>query len=110
MRIVRLPPYLRAMRKMGFSVAEMANVETDIAFSWRTHPIIQGLKGVRKARIARRGTGKSGGGRVVYYVSLREDALLMLAAYAKSAKADLSSDDRRAILRSVSQLTGGDRE
>jgi hypothetical protein len=96
------------MRKMGFSVSDMADVETGIAISWRTHPVIQGLKGVRKARIARPGTGKSGGGRVVYYVSLGEDVLLMLAAYAKSAKADLSSDDRRAILRSLSRLTDGD--
>lgn len=110
MRIVRLPPYLRAMSKMGFSVADMDKVETDIAISWRTHPIMQGLKGVRKARIARPGTGKSGGARVVYYVSLGDDVLLMLAAsaYAKSAKPDLSSDDRQAILRSLSKLTHGD--
>lgn len=108
MRIVRLPPYLRSMKKMGFSDADMDSIETDIAVSWRAHPIVQGLKGVRKVRVARAGTGKSGGGRVVYFVPLGDDLLLMLAAYSKSAKADLSNDDRRAILRSVSKLTDGD--
>ncbi|KAB2874241.1 MAG: hypothetical protein F9K43_04665 [Bauldia sp.] len=108
MRIVRLKPYLRAMRRMGFSANDIESVEADIVASWQIHPIVQGLRGVRKARIARPGTGKSGGARVIYYMSVGHGLLAMLTACAKSAQADLSSDDRKAILRAVSALTNGE--
>lgn len=108
MRLVRLKPYVRAMKAMGFSEAEMRIVEADIAASWRDHPIVQGLRGVRKARIARPGTGKSGGARVLYYFAVGDRLQAMLTAYAKSAKSDLSNEDRKAILRALSSLRDGE--
>jgi hypothetical protein len=108
MRIVRLKPYLRAMRRMGFTAVELERIEADIAASWQVHPVIQGLKGVRKARIARPGSGKSGGARVIYYMSVGHGLLAMLTAYAKSSQADLTADDRKTILRAVSALTDGE--
>jgi hypothetical protein len=108
MQIVRLKPYLRAMRKMRFSETDMQAIEDEIAASWQVHPIVQGLKGVRKARVARAGTGKSGGARVIYFMSVGQGLLAMLTAYAKSDQSDLSSEDRKAVLRTVSALvTGG---
>ena len=69
MLVVRLRPYIRAMSKMGFNDAGMREVEAAIAADPQVHPMIRGLKGVRKARFARPGGGKSGGGRAVCYVA-----------------------------------------
>jgi hypothetical protein len=109
MRIIRLTPYLRAMRKMGFGDAEMQRVESDILAAPESHPVVRGLKGVRKARFARPGRGKSGGGRAIYFVSIGRGLLAMLTAYAKSEKEDLTPEDRRAILRIVESILHGDR-
>lgn len=46
--------------------------------------IIPGSGGVRKLRWKRRGIGKRGGIRIIYYVMKRRDELWMLTLYAKS--------------------------
>lgn len=107
MQVVRLKPYVRAMAAMGLGEAEMADLEAAILASPGAHPAVPGMRGVRKVRVSRPGMGKRGGGRAVYFVSLKPDLLTMLAAYAKSDKDDLTTADRRAILRVVESLTGG---
>ena len=42
--------------------------------------------------------GKRGGGRVIYYVALGTDRFYMMAAYPKSERDDLSTEQRRRIL------------
>ena len=108
MRVVRLKPYLRAMRRMGLGEIEMRRIESEILAAPDSHPVIQGLKGVRKVRFARSGGGKSGGGRAIYYVQLGRGLLAMLTAYAKSEKEDLTPEDRRAILRAVQAILEGE--
>jgi hypothetical protein len=97
MPIFRLMPYLRGMRDMGIDEAGMTEIEAEIV-AHPTHPMIRGLKGVRKARIQRPGMGKRGGARVVYYVAIGSDRFYMMAAYAKSERDDLSTEQRRRIL------------
>jgi hypothetical protein len=58
----------------------------------------------RKARFARPGRGKSGGGRVIYYVSFGRSLLAKLTAYAKNVQGDLTAEDRRAILLAVESI------
>jgi hypothetical protein len=65
------------------------------------------LRGIRKLRFAFGGRGKSGGGRVIYFLQLADDTALLLMAYAKNEKADLSSNDRKALLALVKELTDG---
>lgn len=107
MRIVRLKPYLRAMVGMGMSDSAMREIEAAILAAPEANPMIKGLRGVRKARFARLGTGKSGGGRAIYYVALKGSLLAMLTAYPKSEKDDLTPDDRKAILRAIEALALG---
>ena len=68
MRVVRLKPYLRAMKGMGLDDAAMRKVEAAILAAPGAHPIVPGLRGIRKMRFARPGAGKRGGGRAIYYV------------------------------------------
>jgi hypothetical protein len=104
MPIFRLMPYLRGMRDMGIDEAGMAHMEAKIVAN-PTHPMIRGLnKGVRKARIQRPGMGKRGGGRVVYHVAIGTDSFYMMAAYPKSERDDLSSDQRRRILAALESI------
>lgn len=49
--------------------------------------IVRGSGGVRKLRWKRRGTGKSGGVRVIYFVRYRPAEIWLLALYAKAVKA-----------------------
>ncbi|RJG46699.1 MULTISPECIES: type II toxin-antitoxin system RelE/ParE family toxin [unclassified Mesorhizobium] len=105
MRIVRLKPYTRAMERMGLDDPAMRRIELDLAAAPEAHPVIKGLRGVRKARFALPGRGKSGGGRVIYYVAV-ETAIYMMTAYPKNERDDLSPDQRKAILAAIDSLKG----
>jgi len=63
-------------------------------------PIIRGSGGLRKARWALPGKGKSGGVRVIYYWATAKDQLLMLVVYAKAERDDLSAA-QLAVLRKL---------
>jgi hypothetical protein len=91
------------MRDMGIDAAGMADIEAEIVAN-PTHPMIRGLKGTRKARIRRSGMGKRGGGHVVYYVALGMDRFYMMAAYPKSERDDLSTEQRRRILAALESI------
>jgi hypothetical protein len=97
MRVVRLKPYVRAMARMGLDDIAMRRIELELVAAPEAHPVIKGLRGVRKARFALPGRGKSGGGRVIYYIAVKT-AIYMMTAYPKSERADLSPDQRKAIL------------
>jgi hypothetical protein len=106
MQVVRLKPYLRAMKAMGLGEPEMREVEAMILAAPEAHSMIAGLRGVRKVRFARPGTGRSGGGRAIYYVMISKGLLFLLTAYSKSERDDLSPDQRKAILRAIESIKG----
>jgi hypothetical protein len=107
MRIVRLKPYLKAMKGMGIGDVAMAETEAMIAAAPNAHPMVQGLRGVRKARFALPGRGKSGGGRAIYYVAIVPGILFMITAYPKNEQDDLSHDQRKAILAAIESIKAG---
>jgi hypothetical protein len=104
MRIVRLKPYLKAMKGMRLDDFAMAEVEAMIASAPNAHPMIKGLRGVRKARFSLPGRGKSGGGRAIYYVTVAPGILFMITAYPKNEQDDLSQDQRKAILAAIESI------
>lgn len=108
MRIVRLKPYIRAMQRMGLDDRAMRVLELELVAAPEAHPVIRGLRGVRKARFALPGRGKSGGGRVIYYVAVKT-AIYMMTAYPKNEQDDLSPDQRKAILATIDGLKGDSR-
>jgi hypothetical protein len=107
MQVIRLKPYLRAMAAIGLVDSDMQQIEAAILAALDAHPIVKGLPGARKARFARPGTGKSGGGRTIYYLTVSPDRLIMMTAYAKSERDDLSPQQRREILRAIESIKGG---
>jgi len=82
----------------------MQVIELAIAGAPAAHPEIRGLKGARKARFPLPGRGKSGGGRVIYYLSITQSIVFMLTAYAKNEQDDLTQTQREAILAVLQSL------
>ena len=56
-----------------------------LATSPDTGAVVRGSGGVRKVRWSRRGTGKSGGVRVLYFARTEAGEIWLLLIYAKSA-------------------------
>jgi hypothetical protein len=62
--------------------------------------LIKGGGGLRKLRVATGGKGKSGGARIIYYRLTARGQILLLLAYAKNRKDNLSAEES-AILRAL---------
>ncbi len=66
--------------------------------------VVPGLHGMRKLRWKRPGRGKRGGYRVIYYFHDERFPLFLMAAYAKSAQADLTPAEKRGLGKLVEAL------
>jgi hypothetical protein len=65
---------------------------------------MQGTGGVRKIRWARKGSGKSGGVRVIYYFYNETMPLFLLNIFGKNEKENLSKAERNKMAKLVSIL------
>ncbi len=63
--------------------------------------MIPGTDGVRKASWARSGQGKRGGLRVIYFYAISAELILLLSAYAKNEREDLTDEDKKNLGRVV---------
>jgi hypothetical protein len=79
-------------------------MEFFIACAPEDHPVIPGSGGFRKARWGRRGQGKSGGFRVVYFFLTEAGQIFMAAIYAKSRKENLSVADQNTLAKLAAQI------
>ncbi|MBB4284681.1 addiction module toxin RelE [Roseospira goensis] len=71
-----------------FSVEELDHLRVTLACAPRIGDLIPGTGGVRKLRwgLARRGQGKRGGARVIYYFHNEAMPLALIAVYAKGRR------------------------
>ena len=99
--VVETPAYLAAARGV-LSDALRDDVVNIVAGNPRAGVALGG--GVRKARIALPGRGKSGGARVVFLFAGEDIPVFLLTVFAKNEKADLSIDERTALTRTAKQL------
>jgi hypothetical protein len=83
---------------------ERMAMEFYIACAPEDHPVISGGGGFRKARWARRGKGKSGGFRVVYFFLAEPGRIYMASIYAKSRKQTLSAADQKVFTKLAVQI------
>lgn len=103
MTVVETPEFLAASREL-FDVDQLASLISYLAEHPLAGDLIAGAGGVRKLRWALAGRGKRGGARVIYYVHSERLPLFLLTAYAKNARADLSSKDRADLKALVKQF------
>ncbi len=107
MQIVRTGLYLRQMKRLGASSTDMERLEAEIALNPQVGDVIPGLMGLRKIRFALGNKGKRGGGRAVYFLMVSDDVAIMIFAYAKSAQEDLTTEQRKAALALLKEMTDG---
>jgi hypothetical protein len=81
-------------------------MELHVAGNPEIHPIVSGTGGVRKARWGRRGKGKRGGVRVIYFYRSTSDVVYFLDIYAKNEKEDLTPADKRELKELANRLRG----
>ena len=65
--------------------------------------VMVGSGGIRKARWAAQGRGKSGGVRVIYYWAVKQERLLMLLMYPKSERDDLTKEQLQLLRKIVEE-------
>lgn len=104
--VIETESYLRAAKDAQMSAEEMTSAVDLVAADPEAGDVMQGTGGVRKARLAGRGKGRSGGYRIVWYYGGGDIPVFLLTVFGKGEKANLTQGERNA-LRS---LTGTLRE
>ena len=65
--------------------------------------LVPGTGGLRKIRWQGSGRGKRGGIRAIYYWATKSDVLLMLLAYPKNERDDLSPEQKKVLVALVKE-------
>lgn len=95
--VIETESYLRAAKDAKMAEEERAAAVDLVAGNPETGDVMQGTGGVRKARLAGRGKGKSGGYRVVWYFGGGDIPVFLLTVFGKGEKANLTQGERNAL-------------
>jgi len=99
MEIVETPIYTKYITEL-LSDEEYQELQKFLIENPKSGDIIKSSGGIRKLRWKMKNKGKSGGIRNIYYFYESDNTLLMLYAYSKGRKDDLS-DKELSILRDI---------
>lgn len=102
--IVELPSYTAAADKAKLTEEERDFVLDYLMANPDAGDLIKGTGGLRKVRIPRETTGKSGGLRVLTAYFMREDLVFLISVYAKTKQADLTPDQRKSFAKLMIDL------
>ena len=82
---------------------EFGKLQRALADNPEAGDMIPGAGGIRKLRWkdSRRGKGKRGGLRIVYYCFLSDEEIWLLTLYGKDEASDLSRDEKTALRRAL---------
>jgi len=105
MKVIRTSVFLRSLKKLNASKAEIEMLEASIVANPSAGDVIPGLGGIRKIRFAMGGKGKRGGGRAIYFLLMADETILMLAAYSKAVQEDLSEAQKTELLKFINEVS-----
>jgi len=94
--VVETPTFLRQAAAIWSDDERMEFIDF-IAGSPEAGDLIPETGGVRKVRWGRRGIGKRGGTRVIYFFFNTESPIYLLMAYAKGQSENLSPDEKSQV-------------
>lgn len=95
--VVVTPAFDRAAKDAKMSEGEVDEAVDLVAANPTAGDLMQGTGGVRKARLAGRGKGKSGGYRIVWYFGGDDIPVFLLTVFGKGEKDNLSQAERNAL-------------
>ena len=104
MKIAQTTRYLKDMKRLGATAFDMGKLEQAIANNPEAGNVIPGLGGIRKLRFSLGGRGKRGGGRAIYFLMVSDDLAVMLFAYAKSGKEDMTPAEKKAAIALMKEI------
>ncbi|MGL6043222.1 MAG: type II toxin-antitoxin system RelE/ParE family toxin [Sandaracinobacteroides sp.] len=102
--VIETNAYLSAARDAGMGTDEMAAVVDILAADPLAGDIMPGCGGARKLRVARPGTGKSGGYRVITYFAGEDVPVFLLTVFGKTEKVTLAKAERNALAALTKRL------
>ena len=94
--VVETQEYLRRAEKAGLDAEERSAIINYLANDPEAGASLGG--GLRKVRIARAGSGKSGGYRVLHFYRSSEMPLFLLTIFAKNEQANISKKEQAALI------------
>ncbi len=94
--VVEMPQFLRQAEDV-WTADERAEFVDFIARNPDAGDVIRETGGVRKIRWRRKGSGKRGGVRVIYFYHNAGAPIFLLMIYAKAVRAEVSPDAKKAL-------------
>lgn len=95
--VIETESYLRDAEDAKMSTDEMIAAVDLVAADPEAGDVMARTGGVRKARLAGRGKGKSGGYRIVWYFGGGDIPVFLLTVFGKGEKANLTQGERNAL-------------
>ena len=102
MIIVETPVFTRQIDRL-LSVTSYRELQNALVDDPSRGNVIPGTGGLRKVRWLGSGRGKRGGIRVIYYWIRDRDWILMLLAYPKSERDDMTAEQKRLLRQLVEE-------
>jgi len=99
MEILETTVFSKQVQK-AFTDDEYRDLQNILILNPLAGDLIQQSGGLRKVRVGSQGQDKRGGSRVIYYWFCKREQILMLLIYSKSAKDDLTADQKK-VLRQI---------
>jgi len=100
MRFVETPVFTKLVKEL-LPDDEYRALQIALLLRPEQGSLIKGSGGLRKVRWTRKGIGKRGGVRIIYYWKPDEQVFYMLFAYQKSAQEDLTVKQVRVLAQIV---------
>ena len=89
--------------RMGLTDDDRSRLENEILDNPRIGAVIRGTGGLRKARFAYKGKGKSGSARALYVDYVVFERVYLVTAYPKGAKEDITPSERAMFKKLIEQ-------
>lgn len=100
-KFVMLPEFDKQWKAMGLSDDDLARLQREILSDPKAGDVIRGTGGLRKYRFAFEGRGKSGSSRVIYVDFVLKEIILLVTAYPKNEKDNLTQAERNAFKKLI---------
>jgi hypothetical protein len=95
--------FTRQWLDAGLDDEDLRHFENALAARPKAGDVIPGAGGLRKIRVALPGKGKRGSARAAYVLFLAYDHIVLITLYLKNDKADLTSEEKKAIRQRIAE-------
>lgn len=104
LHFIETPTFTRLITALA-SDDELKELQSELIAQPEKGDLIQGTGGLRKVRMAKKGQGKSGSLRVLYYFAHAE-TIYLVYVYAKATQDTLTHEEKKQLKELVKQLRG----